>query len=133
MRDGLPAELRSRYHLHGYMNDEVPWAMAAADLALCRSGASVLGELPATGLPSVLVPYPYAGGHQRVNARYLAKNGAAIVLDDDRLDEVLPLVGGLLHDEARLKTMRDAARRMARPNAAGRIARILIELGGGAG
>lgn len=128
--DSLPDALRNRYHLYGYMHDEVPWAMAAADLALCRSGASVLGELPATGLPAVVVPYPYAGGHQRVNARYLEKNGAAIVLEDDELDEILPRVGGLLHDETRLRSMLDAARRLARPDAAGRIARILIELAG---
>ncbi len=128
IRDGLPNELRSRYHLHGYMHDEVPWAMAAADLAVCRSGASVLGELPALGLPGVLVPYPYAGAHQRANARYLEKAGAALVLEDDQLDTLLPIVGELLHDDARLRSMREASRRLARPNAAARIGRILLDL-----
>ena len=132
IRDGLPDGLRSRYHLFAYMHDEIAWAMAAADLALCRSGASVLGELPAVGLPAVLVPYPYAGGHQRLNAKYLASNGAAVILDDDKLHSMLPLVGELLHNEARLRTMSEAARRLSRPDAAGRIARILIELANGA-
>lgn len=131
VRDGLPSALKKRYHLFGYMHEDTPWAMAAADLALCRSGASVLGELPAVGLPAVLVPYPYAGGHQRLNAKYMEKQGAAVVLEDDELHGMLPLIGGLLHDEARLRSMRDAARRMARPDAATRIARTLIDLAGG--
>ncbi|HET8944279.1 MAG TPA: UDP-N-acetylglucosamine--N-acetylmuramyl-(pentapeptide) pyrophosphoryl-undecaprenol N-acetylglucosamine transferase [Dehalococcoidia bacterium] len=132
IRDRLPKGLKSRYHLYGYMYDETPWAMAAADLALCRSGASTMGELPAVALPAVLVPYPYAGGHQKLNARYLEKNGAATILDDADLDQMLPVVGGLLHDEARLRAMREAAHRLARPDAARRIARILFDLADGA-
>jgi UDP-N-acetylglucosamine--N-acetylmuramyl-(pentapeptide) pyrophosphoryl-undecaprenol N-acetylglucosamine transferase len=128
---GLPAELRSRYHLFGYLHKEFPWAMAAADLALCRAGASVLGELPAVGLPAVLVPYPYAGAHQRLNARYLEENGAAIILDDrDLSSSMLSLVGGLLHDSARLEAMTKASRRLARPEAARNIARLIMELAG---
>jgi hypothetical protein len=125
---GLPAELRSRYHLFGYLHGEFPWAMAAADLAFCRAGASVLGELPAAGLPAVLVPYPYAGAHQRLNARYLADNGAAVILDDHDLGSMLVIVGSLLHDASRLDAMSQAARRLARPEAAKKIARLVLEL-----
>ncbi len=128
IRDGLPSGLRDRYHLHGYMHDEMPWAMAAADLALCRSGASVIGELPALGLPAVLVPLPLAGAHQRTNARYLEKHGAATILEEESLGNVLPVVGSLLHDEKRLREMHDASRRLARPNAAARIATVIVEL-----
>ena len=128
IHDSLPKGLRERYHLHGYLHEDTPWAMAAADLALCRAGASTLGELPAVGLPAILVPYPYAGGHQKLNARYLQRKGAAAILDDHDLDRMLPVVGELLHDEARLQAMRDATRRLARPEAARRIARILLEL-----
>jgi UDP-N-acetylglucosamine--N-acetylmuramyl-(pentapeptide) pyrophosphoryl-undecaprenol N-acetylglucosamine transferase len=130
IRDALPKKLRKRYRLFGYLHEETPWAMAAADLAVCRSGASTLGELPAVGVPAVLVPYPYAGGHQRINALYLERNGAAVVVDDDDLDGMLPLVGALLYDEKRLRAMRDASRRLARPDAANRIAGILLELAG---
>jgi UDP-N-acetylglucosamine--N-acetylmuramyl-(pentapeptide) pyrophosphoryl-undecaprenol N-acetylglucosamine transferase len=102
--------------------------MAAADLAVMRSGASVMGELPALGLPSVLVPYPYAGGHQRFNAQYLADAGAALMVEDNKLNGFLPLVGELLADEQRRAAMAEAARRLARPNAARDIARILMEV-----
>jgi len=132
IRNGLPGDLRARYHLYGYMHDEMPWAMAAADLALSRSGASVIGELPAVGLPAVLAPLPIAGGHQRLNAQYLARSGAAVLLEDDKLEELLPVVGELLHDEERLREMRDASRRLARPNAASRIAGIVLEQAKGA-
>ena len=128
IKEGLPVALRDRYHLYGYLHDEMPWAMAAADLALCRSGASVIGELPALGLPAVLVPLPLAGAHQRTNARYLEKHGAAAILEEDSLGDLLPVVGSLLHDERRLREMRDAARQLARPNAAARIANVIMEL-----
>ena len=126
----LPGNLRPRYHLHGYLHEEFPWALAAADLALCRAGASVLGELPAVGLPAVLVPYPHAGAHQRLNARHLEDNGAAIILEDGDLESMLSLVSGLLHDSARLHTMSQASRRLARPEAARNVARIIVELAG---
>jgi UDP-N-acetylglucosamine--N-acetylmuramyl-(pentapeptide) pyrophosphoryl-undecaprenol N-acetylglucosamine transferase len=124
----LPGNLRARYHIHGYLHEEFPWTMAAADLALCRAGASVLGELPAVGLPAVLVPYPYAGAHQRLNARHLADNNAAVILDDGDLGSMLPLVGGLLHDSAQLDAMSQASRRLARPEAARNIARLILDL-----
>jgi UDP-N-acetylglucosamine--N-acetylmuramyl-(pentapeptide) pyrophosphoryl-undecaprenol N-acetylglucosamine transferase len=129
MRD-LPANLLPRYHLFGYLNQEFAWAMAAADLALCRAGASVIGELPAAGLPGVLVPYPYAGAHQWLNARHLEENGAAIILDDRGLGSMLSIVGGLLSDSARLDEMGQAARRLARPDAASKIARMILEMNG---
>lgn len=129
----LPGKLRPRYRVHGYLHEEFPWAMAAADLALCRAGASVLGELPAVGLPAVLVPYPYAGAHQRLNARYLADNRAAVILDDGDLGSMLSLVGGLLHDSARLDAMSQASHRLARPDAARDIAKLILDLSASGG
>jgi UDP-N-acetylglucosamine--N-acetylmuramyl-(pentapeptide) pyrophosphoryl-undecaprenol N-acetylglucosamine transferase len=131
LREAIPEGVRARYHLYGYLHDEMPWAMAAADVALCRAGASVLGELPAVSLPAILVPYTYAGGHQRLNARYLADNGAAVVLEERDLGSVLPVVGELLHHEERLRTMRGNAQRLARRDAASNIARILVDLAEG--
>jgi len=128
IRDGLTSKLRGRYHLFGYLHEDTALAMAAADLAVCRSGASTLGELPAVGLPAILVPYRYAGGHQRLNARYLEHHGAAIVLEEVNIEQLLPLVGELLHDERRLRTLRKSAHGLARPDAARRIAALILEL-----
>jgi UDP-N-acetylglucosamine--N-acetylmuramyl-(pentapeptide) pyrophosphoryl-undecaprenol N-acetylglucosamine transferase len=127
-RDDLPEGLRSRYHLFAYLNEEMPWAMAAADLALCRAGASILGELPAVGLPSILAPYPHAGGHQRHNAAYMEENAAATVVQNgDLARQILPLVGELLHHEQRLRSMSEAMRRLARPDAARNVAKLVLE------
>ncbi len=126
-RDSLPAERRERYHVYGYL-EEMADAMAAADLAVLRAGASVLGELPAAGLPAVLVPGEYEGGHtQWPNARYLEAQGAAITLANDRLAELSAVVAGLLADTQRLASMGEAARRLARPDAARRIASLVME------
>ena len=109
-----------QFHLRSYLH-EMPMALQAADLVLCRAGAIALAEVAAVGLPSVLIPYPFAtGNHQEANARAFEKRGAAIVLLDreltgKRLTEIiLPLV----HNEEKLQTMRDAAASLAKPAAA---------------
>lgn len=129
-RDRLTEDRRARYRVYGYL-EEMADAMAAADLAVMRAGASVLGELPAAGLPAVLVPGVYEAGHdQRANARYLAEQGAAAVLENDQLDRLTSVVRELLADEPRRGAMAEAMRRLARPDAARRIAQMLRELSG---
>ena len=126
----LPAELRRRYHAVPYLHEKMGAALAAADLVVCRAGASVLGELPYFGLPAVLVPYPYAWRYQRVNAEWLAKRQAAVVLADaDLPTELLPTVQSLLEDDSRRRRMAEAARKLARPDAAQKLAVALRELG----
>jgi len=126
--DILPAPARGRYHPYPYLHGEaMGQALAAADLAVCRAGASTLGELPYFGLPAVLVPYPYAWRYQRVNAEWLASRGAAVILEDARLkDELVPTVRSLLEDSAYLSEMRERARALARPDAAQRLAELLV-------
>ena len=127
-RETLPPALRMRYRVFGYLGDDLPAAMVAADLAVARAGASVLGEFPAAGLPAVLVPLPEAGAHQRHNAAILEKAGAAVVLDDDEVGaKLLPTTLAILQDKDRLAAMRQAAHDRVRPDAAERIAELLWE------
>ncbi len=126
-RDALPGDRQSGYHVIGYL-EEMAEAMAAADLAVMRAGASILGELPAAGLPAVLVPGVYEGWDQSPNARYLEEQGAAVVLENDRLDRLSDIVRELLSDDARRRAMGEAARRLAQPEAARRLARMLREV-----
>ncbi|MGQ9886850.1 MAG: UDP-N-acetylglucosamine--N-acetylmuramyl-(pentapeptide) pyrophosphoryl-undecaprenol N-acetylglucosamine transferase [Aggregatilineales bacterium] len=118
-----------RYRAYPYLHREMGLALAAADLAVSRAGASVLGEFPLFGLPSVLVPYPHAWRYQRVNADYLASRGAALVLDDERLgDQLLPTVRGLLAAPDRLAEMRRRAAALAQLDGAARLALELVHL-----
>ncbi|MBI2849049.1 MAG: UDP-N-acetylglucosamine--N-acetylmuramyl-(pentapeptide) pyrophosphoryl-undecaprenol N-acetylglucosamine transferase [Chloroflexi bacterium] len=129
LRNALPNGLQERYLLHRYLSKEFPHALAAADLAVSRSGASVLGEFPVMGLPSILVPYPYAGGHQQYNADYLAGRGAAIKIEDSQLNGLFPTISQLLTHRERLMEMRHSADALARPQAAANIAGVLAEIG----
>ncbi|MEP7216654.1 MAG: UDP-N-acetylglucosamine--N-acetylmuramyl-(pentapeptide) pyrophosphoryl-undecaprenol N-acetylglucosamine transferase [Anaerolineaceae bacterium] len=123
----LGSPLTDRYDISPF-RDDLATVMLAADLAVMRAGASVLGELPAAALPAVLVPAAYAGGHQRHNAAWLADAGAALVLGEDRLGELTNLVLALIGDPQRLATMREAAAALARPGAADAIAKVIEEV-----
>ena len=120
---------RRDYHAFPYLHEEMGAALAAADLVVSRAGASALGEYPLLGLPAILIPYPHAWRYQKVNAGYLVRRGAAIVIEDHRLKDELPAMAqALLKDPARLEAMRAAMRALARPQAARQIAQQLIEL-----
>ncbi len=121
-----------RYRAFPYLHEEMGAALAAADLVLSRAGASTLGEYPLFGLPAVLVPYPYAWRYQKVNAAYLVRHGAAVMVEDGELTaRLLPTVRSLLEDPPRLESMRLAMKRLHQPQAATEIARQLLALGEG--
>ncbi len=125
------ADLCDDYHIYPYLHEDMALAMASADLAVCRSGASTLGELPLFGLASILVPYPYAWRYQKVNADYLVERGAAVLLRDEMMaDELLPTLQNLFTDPARLAAMRASASALAEPNGADNVARALFSLAG---
>jgi UDP-N-acetylglucosamine:LPS N-acetylglucosamine transferase len=119
----------NRYHPVAYLHEEMTLALSAADVTVARAGASSLGEFPVAHLPSILVPLPYAGVNQWANARLLADQGAARIIEDERLDVRLASdLVHLLHNETALKEMAAAAERLARPEAALCIAEELIDL-----
>jgi len=121
----------AHYQVFAYLEHDMGLALAAADVVLSRSGASILGEFPHFGLPSILVPYPYAWRYQKTNAEYLVSHGAAVCLDDEHLHEtLLPTLRALLHDPQRLAQMRSAAKALAQPQGAQNIARLMTELAG---
>lgn len=118
------------YHPYAYLHDDVGLALAAADLTVSRAGASVLGEYPLFGLPSILVPYPYAWRYQKVNAEYLSERGAAIFMrDEDMARDLLPTIQSLLTGN-RLAEMQTHAAALSVPDGAGNVAQQLIELAG---
>jgi UDP-N-acetylglucosamine--N-acetylmuramyl-(pentapeptide) pyrophosphoryl-undecaprenol N-acetylglucosamine transferase len=127
-REALPEPLRGRYHAFSYLH-EMGAALAAADLTLCRAGASTLGELPFFGLPAVLTPYPHAWRYQRVNAEWLVERGAAVLVDEEHLpQELVSTVRRLLSDRAALAEMSDRMRSLARTDAAVQLAGELLAL-----
>ncbi|WP_449257695.1 undecaprenyldiphospho-muramoylpentapeptide beta-N-acetylglucosaminyltransferase [Chlorobium limicola] len=106
-------------------------AYAVSDLVVCRAGASTIAELTNMGKPSVLVPYPHAtGDHQRFNAKALVGTGAAMLIDDSRLDTpgARQIVLDLLHDSGRLASMTASCNSLAHPDAARQLAGRIIQL-----
>lgn len=106
-------------------------AYAAADVVVCRAGATSIAELTALGLPAVLVPYPHAtADHQTLNAQALAQAGGAVVIEDDRIDgaALVEAVTPLLTDPARYAEMASSSRAFGRRDAATNVARLLLDL-----
>jgi UDP-N-acetylglucosamine--N-acetylmuramyl-(pentapeptide) pyrophosphoryl-undecaprenol N-acetylglucosamine transferase len=122
----VPPGAPLRYEALEY-DDDMPTSLAAADLVVCRSGASTSFELLAAGLPAVLVPSPHVtADHQTANARHLERAGAAVLVPDADLDgdRLVAEVDALLANPARLAAMGAAARAAARPDAADAIAAL---------
>jgi undecaprenyldiphospho-muramoylpentapeptide beta-N-acetylglucosaminyltransferase len=115
--------------------DRMNLVYAAADVAVCRAGASTVAELAAAGLPAVLIPLPGApGDHQTANARALVDAGAARIIPDQELTaaRLADELDDVLADPATLARMSVAARSVARPDAAARVARLAEEHARGA-
>lgn len=111
--------------------DQIGYAYRAADLVVCRAGASTLTELAAFGLPSILIPYPHATlSHQDENARLAASAGAAVVIRDSELTgEVLArAIIELIHDPSRIENMSKNAGDLGRSDASREIAGHLLDL-----
>ncbi len=115
--------------------DDMPRALAAADLVIGRAGAGAVAEICAVGRPSLLIPYPYAGDHQRHNAEWLAREGAAVMVlaREATVPRLLTELGRLAAEGTLLRRMAKDATRLGRPDAALVIARDLLRLAGAHG
>lgn len=131
VRAALPAGLTGEsapYVVASYV-DGMADAYAAADVALCRSGAMTCAEVTAVGLPAVFVPLPHGNGEQRLNAAPVVAAGGGLLVDDSALDggwlrrHVLPL----LADESRLAAMSKAASALGRPTADDELATLVLD------
>ena len=131
-RDALPAMLTDRYDPRPFLTDRMADALVAADLVVGRAGSSTCAEVAAVGVASILVPYPYAGSHQRANAAWLGDQGAAVVIADDELSpDRLAEEAARLRDDALRQPIAQAARRLGRREAARVIAEELLALADG--
>jgi UDP-N-acetylglucosamine--N-acetylmuramyl-(pentapeptide) pyrophosphoryl-undecaprenol N-acetylglucosamine transferase len=132
-------EVRSAYQraaisgeVHKFI-DDMPATFARADLLVCRSGASTVGEITAAGKPAIFVPFPRAADdHQNVNARALERAGAAVVVEESNLEAayLVDTIAALLNDPARLRAMCAAAKSLAHPQAVEEIAEMVKRLAG---
>jgi UDP-N-acetylglucosamine--N-acetylmuramyl-(pentapeptide) pyrophosphoryl-undecaprenol N-acetylglucosamine transferase len=112
--------------------EDVAAELMAADVVVCRAGATTLAELAAVGVASILVPFPFAvDDHQSHNARALSEAGAALLVPQVELapERLAELLGSL--DRPRLLAMARKARTLGRPDAAERVADVCAALGGG--
>lgn len=130
---GIDLETAGNIFVKPYLYN-MPFAMAATDLAIFRAGAIGIAELTARGIPSILVPYPYAAeNHQEFNAKAVEKNGAArVILDKDvSAERINSIIMELFSDELKLDEMRRASKTLGKPQAAEEIAKMVIALAQG--
>lgn len=129
---GLAPEDEPRLRLLPYLH-EMPLALAAADVAVTRAGATTMAEIAARGLPAVVIPFPHAThGHQEHNARALARRGGVLMFREAELapERLYRALTELLDDPARRDRMARALRAAAMPDAGERIARRVLEVAG---
>ncbi|WP_458316355.1 undecaprenyldiphospho-muramoylpentapeptide beta-N-acetylglucosaminyltransferase [Mycolicibacterium brisbanense] len=124
-----PGGQRPPYRAVPYL-DRMDLAYAAADLAICRSGAMTVAEVTAVGLPAVYVPLPIGNGEQRLNAQPVVAAGGGMLIDDAELSPqfVADTVVGLLTDDARLAQMTAAASLSGHRDAARKVAQVALDV-----
>jgi len=114
----------------GIFIDKMEYAFAAADVVVCRAGATTLAELTCLGKAAILVPYPYAAAdHQTFNARSLVDSGAAIMVTDRNVKTILKdeLIS-ILTDDKKRQRISEACRKLGKPHAGEEIARRILDI-----
>lgn len=131
----IDSETRQRYRLVPYLSDEMPAALQAASLVLCRAGAATLSELAVLGKPSILVPLPpgFGGSPQEVNTDTFAGKRAAESIRNDSLKPELLLerVNSIINSPARLQAMAEAIGAFALPSATQDIVETVVKMARG--
>jgi UDP-N-acetylglucosamine--N-acetylmuramyl-(pentapeptide) pyrophosphoryl-undecaprenol N-acetylglucosamine transferase len=109
---------------------DMQYAYSMADLVICRAGATTIAELQRFGLPALLIPYPFAYGHQLSNARLLEESGSALVIRDEELcaEKIRDKIGRLMNEPQKLKSMRQAYAQVQAIDAAGLLADEVLNL-----
>jgi UDP-N-acetylglucosamine--N-acetylmuramyl-(pentapeptide) pyrophosphoryl-undecaprenol N-acetylglucosamine transferase len=127
--EGLAEHTHDRYRGLSF-TDEMPDLMSRADLIVCRAGVGTIAEATAVGLPMVLVPGTFGGGHQEENAAAMIDAGAAVRIGDAQLtgQSLVAVIEGL--DDARLRAMAKASAAAGRRDAAQSVLRLLHEVAG---
>lgn len=110
--------------------DRMDLAYAAADVAVCRSGAMTVAEVSATGLPAVYVPLPHGNGEQELNARPVVDAGGGLLVTDAQMNEnfVATEIVGLITDPERLASMARNAAGAGHRDAAATVAKIVLDV-----
>lgn len=110
--------------------EQMEYAYGACDLVISRAGATSVAEIARAGVPSILVPYPFAAAdHQTENARAMVEHGAAVMIKDGELDEELPdMIRSILNDPDRQRTMAAKTQALGKPKAASILAGAVIGL-----
>ena len=114
----------------GEFIDTMEYAYAAADVVMCRAGATTIAELTRLGKPAILVPYPHAAAnHQEFNARAMVEAGAAISIPDSDLETgAVAAIRGLMQNDTLRRTMCEESLRLGKPNAGKDIAQRILDL-----
>lgn len=125
----LPKELQQRYQPFGFVTEELPAYLSAADIVVSRASAGVIAELAALGKASILIPLPSAASdHQRANAKILAEKKAALVLEEQETDshQLRKHIHELLKENKERKQLSDNIRSFYVSNAATMIAQAIV-------
>ncbi|MFW6305988.1 MAG: undecaprenyldiphospho-muramoylpentapeptide beta-N-acetylglucosaminyltransferase [Bacillota bacterium] len=131
MKDvGIELANNDNYKIMPYLK-KMEYAYAVADLIVYRAGATGIAEITASGIPAILVPYPHAAGnHQEYNARTLEKHNAAVIILDEELNGqvLIENIEKLINDNKTLEKMSVNSKKIARPDAAKNIVKIIEKI-----
>ncbi|MCL3782413.1 undecaprenyldiphospho-muramoylpentapeptide beta-N-acetylglucosaminyltransferase [Prolixibacteraceae bacterium JC049] len=128
MVEKTKGKLPDNLHIFEFVT-RMDFAFGLADMMVSRAGAGTISELCLVGMPTILVPSPnVAEDHQTKNAKALSDKGAAILIRDNEIgDQLVDTVNKIIHDKAELDKLKTEVKKLAKPNAAEDIARIVLE------